>query len=106
MTANTTYLRTASLLIAVTLIVLAIVIAGASYVASTTTLSAGYYTSTGLGLLSLLISLFIGCFSFIKSLCLLDCDQWNIRMVILPSIAQVVLLCAGMLVIALSVFLI
>lgn len=104
MTANATYLRVITLLITASLITLTLSIASTTHIVSTTTTGASYLISVGLGILLLFLSLVIACYSFIKTLLLLDCEQWNIRMVIVPSIIQIVFICAGILIFACSLF--
>lgn len=106
MSANENYLRLGSVLLAGSGILTGIAIAGCGLVMSNVTVGAGYRVCVGIGLLSLFISLGIGSYGMIKSLLRLGCEQWNVRMVARPFMFQLVLLCIGVLFLAVSPFLI
>ena len=98
MSAHSTYLNVIVWLATATLITLAIAVAGSSgYLISVASVATSYLLVTGLGLFLLFFSLVLGAYNTIKALALLDCEQWNIRMVIKPTIVQIILLCAGVL---------
>ncbi len=97
MTGNSLYLKVEVTLIASTVVVLAILTAATGFVLSNGSTTIGYRLCAGVALFSLFLSLFSGCYGLIKSLSLLGCEQWNIRMVSPFYIAQIILLCIGFL---------
>ena len=100
------YLQVEVTVVASTVIAFAILAVITSYIFSSAVTGTAYTIFVGLALLSLLLSLCIGCHGLIKSLLLLGCDQWNIRMVSSGFIMQIILLCMGLLCYSISLFLI
>jgi hypothetical protein len=104
MTSSRSYLQVEVVVVASTVIALSILAAITSYITSTTAVGLAYVVFVCIALFILLISLGIGCHGMIKSLLLLGCDQWNIRMVIPGFIIQIILLCMGLLCYSISLF--
>ena len=97
MTGNSLYLKVEVTLIAGTAVVLAILAAATGFILSHGNTTIVYSLCAGMALFSLLLSLFAGCYGLLKSLSLLGCEQWNIRMLSPFYIAQIILLCTGFL---------
>jgi hypothetical protein len=100
------YLQVEVTVVASTIIAFAILAAITSYINSSVITGMSYIIFVAVALISLFLSLCIGCHGMIKSLLLLGCDQWNIRMVSSGFILQIVLLCMGLLCYSISLFLI
>jgi hypothetical protein len=100
------YLQVEVTVVASTIIAFAILAAITSYINSSVITGMNYIIFVAVALISLFLSLCIGCHGMIKSLLLLGCDQWNIRMVSSGFILQIVLLCMGLLCYSISLFLI
>ena len=100
------YLQVEVTVVASTVIAFAILAMITGYIISSTVTGAAYIIFVSVALISLLLSLFIGCHGMVKSLLLLGCDQWNIRMVSSGLIVQIFLLCMGLLCYSISLFLI
>lgn len=98
------YLQVEVTMAASTVIALAVLMVITSYIISSVVSGMAYIIFVGVALISLLLSLCIGCHGMIKSLLLLGCDQWNIRMVSSGFIIQIVLLCMGLLCYSISLF--
>jgi hypothetical protein len=93
---NTTYLIVNGTIVLSTVLALAILMASSGYIISNMAVSVVYFLCAGIGLLSLLLSLLVGCYGMGKSLSLLGCEQWNIRMVRGGFVLQIILLCLGL----------
>ena len=100
------YLKVEVTVVASTVIAFAILAVITGYIISSVVTDTIYIIFVCVALISLFLSLCIGCHGMIKSLLLLDCDQWNIRMVSSGFIIQIVLLCMGLLCYSISLFLI
>lgn len=98
------YLHVVVTMIASTVVVIAILAAITGYLLTNTATGLPYFIIVGLALFSLFVSLGFGCYGMIKSLSMLGCDQWNIRLVNSGFVIQVVLLCIGLLCYLLSLF--
>lgn len=98
------YLKVEVTVVASTVIAFAILAVVTSYIFSSVVTGTTYTIFVGVALISLLLSLCLGCHGLIKSLLLLGCDQWNIRMVSSGFIIQIVLLCMGLLCFSISLF--
>lgn len=98
------YLQVVATVVASTVIALAVLVVIVSYIISNTVTGTAYIIFVSVALVSLLLSLCIGCHGMIKSLLLLGCDQWNIRMVSSGFVIQIVLLCIGLLCYSVSLF--
>jgi hypothetical protein len=104
MSRNSTYLMLNSALVLSTVIAMAILMASTAYVVSAMVVNHVYALLAGLGLLFVLLSLLIGCQGIIKSLSLLGCEQWNVRMVRGGFVAQLGLLLLGLTLYLLALF--
>lgn len=100
------YLQVEVTVVGSTVIAFAILAAITGYIISSVVTGTTYIVFVSVALISLLLSLCIGCHGMIKSLVLPGCDQWNIRMVSSGFIIQIVLLCMGLLCYSISLFLI
>ena len=100
------YLQVVATVVASTVFALAVLVAITSYIISSVATGTAYIIFVAAALISLFISLCIGCHGMIKSLLLLGCDQWNIRMVSSGLVIQIALLCIGLLCYLISFFLI
>jgi hypothetical protein len=97
MSGTRNYLQVEVTVTSSTVIALAVLAAITSYIISSVVIGTAYIIFVSAALSSLLLSLCIGGYGMIKSLLLLDCDQWNIRMVSCGFVIQVVLICIGLL---------
>jgi hypothetical protein len=104
MLANRTYLQIETLLSAGTMVTLALLFAVTAYIISTVVIDVIYLMTVTLALLCLLVSLAIGCYGLVKSLMLLGCEQWNVRMIHCGFIAQGIFICVGLLFYLVSLF--
>ena len=104
MSGNRDYLQVGVTVVASTVIALAILAMITGYIISSTVTGTTYTVVVSAALISLLLSLCIGCHGMIKSLLLLGCDEWNIRMVSFGFIIQIILLGMGLLCYLISLF--
>lgn len=98
------YLQIAATVVASTIITFTIIVAITSYLTSSAAIGTAYFIFVGVALICILLSLCVGCHGMVKSLLLLGCDQWNIRMVSTGFIIQIVFLCIGLLCFSISLF--
>ena len=96
MARNTSYLTVISAITLSTVLALAILMASSGHIISARAVGIVYWLCAGIGLLSLLLSLLMGCYGMLTSLSLLGCEQWNIRMVRGKFVVQIILLCLGL----------
>ena len=96
MSRNRTYLMLNGALLMSTVLALAILLAATATIVSGMAVNTVYAVVVGLGLIGILLSLLIGCQGIVKSLSLLGCEQWNVRMVRGGFMAQLVLLLLGL----------
>ena len=85
-----------SLLVLATVLALVMCIGMSAYVVSNTNSGVLYFVSAGLGLFGLLLSLMLGLQGVLRSLSLIGCEQWNIRMSRKGFLVQIILLCVGL----------
>jgi hypothetical protein len=95
---NNTYLIVNATIVMSTVLALVILMASSGYIISNAAVGIVYWLCAGIGLLSLLLSLLLGFYGVAKSLSLLGCAQWNVRMVRSGFIVQIILLCVGLVV--------
>lgn len=100
------YLQVEVTVVASTVIAFAILAMITGYIISSVVTGTTYIVFVSVALISLLLSLCIGCHGMIKSLVWPGCEQWNIRMVSSGFVVQIVLLCMGLLSYSISLFLI
>jgi len=91
-------------MIASTVVAIVMLAAITAFLLTNTATGLPYFIIAGLALFSLFVSLGFGCHGMIKSLSMLGCEQWNIRLVYSGFVIQIVLLCIGLLCYLLSLF--
>ena len=104
MLGNRSYLKVASLIVASTVVALAILTAITSYIISHVAIAVAYILIVSMAFLCLLVSLGFGCHGLLKNLMLLGCDQWNVRMISSGFVIHSVFLCMGLLLYFVSLF--
>lgn len=101
---NRIYLKIVTMIIASSVVATALLAAITVCIIINAAHSIVYYTVVSAAFLSLLVSLVVGCHGMIKSLKLLGCEYWNVRIINTSFMIQIVFLCLGLILYLLSLF--